>query len=300
MAKLTRCLVCAGIVMVLSSIAQTAFAMSLLSTQVEGLRVMVSFSSILVSGTFEASEPEVGVVVSGFPAAVHENRFAVLALVEPKISALSVLLTGGSGRTVAHSVPISLSATPFPTMILNVRPSSGPAPLTAEFSLDGEMRPAHVTLDADGDGKEDFSGAQLHGQPFTYRTPGLYIPRVSFDVGQGRTQTVYTVIEVYDQAKLDRLLQMKWTAMKDALKRGDVNKALDAIALMDRERYREVLTGLLAQSVNIDHVLTEISFVSLDERRAEYQMIRIDKGVRLSHFVLFVKDADGIWRLHTF
>ncbi len=61
-----------------------------------------------------------------------------------------------------------------------------------------------------------------------------------------------------------------------------------------------MLTALGAQTANIDQILTNISFVDLQDVRAEYQMIRIDNGVRISHFILFVRDNDGIWRLMFF
>jgi putative SOS response-associated peptidase YedK len=54
------------------------------------------------------------------------------------------------------------------------------------------------------------------------------------------------------------------------------------------------------QLSNIDAILTDISPVVFDGDRAEYQMIRMDNGIRISHFILFVKDADGIWRLEFF
>jgi hypothetical protein len=88
--------------------------------------------------------------------------------------------------------------------------------------------------------------------------------------------------------------------MKDALRRGDVDAALRSVALSARDDYRELLAGLTVSLSQIDLVLTDISLVALDDRRAEYQMIRTDDDVRLSYFVLFVKDGDGIWRLKFF
>ncbi|MBI3455806.1 MAG: hypothetical protein HY002_08460 [Candidatus Rokubacteria bacterium] len=44
--------------------------------------------------------------------------------------------------------------------------------------------------------------------------------------------------------------------------------------------------------------VTQLALV--DEDQAEYQMIRVDDGLRLSYLVLFVRDADGLWRLKFF
>ena len=71
-------------------------------------------------------------------------------------------------------------------------------------------------------------------------------------------------------------------------------------ALRARDDYRDLFTALVPQLPQIDLILTDISAVSFDEDRAEYQMIRVDGGVRLSYFILFVRDADGLWRLKFF
>jgi len=99
---------------------------------------------------------------------------------------------------------------------------------------------------------------------------------------------------------LDQVLIAKWTALKDALRAGDVPRAVEHIAVSARDDYRAMLTGLGQQLTQIDLILTDISAVSFDANRAEYQMIRVDGGTRLSYFVLFVRDLDGLWRLKFF
>ena len=88
--------------------------------------------------------------------------------------------------------------------------------------------------------------------------------------------------------------------MRDALRQGNIEGALDFISLSKRESYRRMLEALGPQTANIDQILTDISFVKHRGLRAEYQMIRIDDGERISHFVLFVLDNDGIWRIKFF
>jgi hypothetical protein len=117
---------------------------------------------------------------------------------------------------------------------------------------------------------------------------------------QGQRRTASAIVQVYNRAGLDTLLQAKWTALRDALRGGDIDRALESIAVAARDGYRDLLTALTVPLGNIDVILRDISFVSLDENRAEYQMIRVDNGVRLSYFILFVRDADGIWRLKFF
>ena len=146
----------------------------------------------------------------------------------------------------------------------------------------------------------DFSGPGLEGQVFTYDRPGLYVARVIAIDAQGTRLSASAVVEVFDQTSLDHTLREKWTAMKDALRAGDVSKAVENVALSARDDYRDLLTALVPQLPQIDLILTDINAVSFDEDRTEYQMIRVDGGVGLSYFILFVRDADGLWRLKFF
>jgi len=115
----------------------------------------------------------------------------------------------------------------------------------------------------------------------------------TFRVGPGRP---FATI----QAAVDALLRAKWTGVKDFLRSGDIDGALESVVLSARDSYRDLLTALTVPLSTIDVVLTDISFVSLDVGRVEYQMIQVDDGVRLSYFILFARDADGIWRLRFF
>jgi hypothetical protein len=53
----------------------------------------------------------------------------------------------------------------------------------------------------------------------------------------------------------------------------------------------------LSSASSIDTILPAATIVEFDQRSAEYQMIRIDNGTRISHLVLFVQDDDGVWRV---
>ena len=105
---------------------------------------------------------------------------------------------------------------------------------------------------------------------------------------------------MFDEPALDTLFQAKWRGMKDALRRGDVPGALAYLATTSRDGYLPLLGALTVPLSQIDGVLTDISLVSADEDRAEYEMLRVDNGEIFSYFVLFVRDTDGVWRLKFF
>ncbi len=67
-----------------------------------------------------------------------------------------------------------------------------------------------------------------------------------------------------------------------------------------RGGYRELLNALTLPLGDIDVVLRDVSFVSTVDDRAEYQMIRVDAGIRLSYLVIFARDDDGVWRVELF
>jgi hypothetical protein len=128
-----------------------------------------------------------------------------------------------------------------------------------------------VTADFDGNGTEDFTGTALDNVSFAYVQPGLYFPTVTLTDNQGNARTVSTIVEVYDRTGLDLLLQTKWTLFKDALRRGDVEAALQSVAFAERDTYRQLLNGLTVALSNIDAVLRDVSFVSAVDDRAEYR-----------------------------
>lgn len=261
---------------------------------------VVAAGSVLISGSIQATETDVGVTVNGIPGAVQGNSFAALVPVTPDTTTLTAVAMTASGTTASHSVAIAVTPASTPTIVLHANPQGGVAPLTVAFSLLGAQPGATISVDFDGNGTVDVTGLSLEGQVFTYPTPGLYFPTVTTTDTQGNQVTIRALVQVYDQAVLDASLRAKWSALKDALRGGGIGKALDSIALSDREGYRPLLTALGPQLSRIDTILTDISPVSFDGDRAVYQMIRIDNGIRISHFILFVKDADGIWRLKFF
>lgn len=260
----------------------------------------VAAGSVLIRGSIQATDTDVGVTVNGTPGAVQGNSFAALVPVTSETTTLTAVATTASGTTASHSVAITVAPASTPTTTLLANPQGGVAPLEVSFSLLAAAPGATISIDFDGDGTVDVTGPSLEGQVFTYPKPGLYLPTAIITDAQGNQVTTRALVQVYNQADLDASLQAKWSAMKDALRRGDIGKALESIALSDREGYLPLLTALGPQLSHIDTILTDISPVAFDGERAEYQMIRIDNGIRISHFILFVKDADGIWRLKFF
>jgi hypothetical protein len=255
---------------------------------------------LLVRGTVDAGGAEVGVTVNEVLAAVQGNTFAALVPVSPPTTTLTATATIPIGATASHSIQITVAAPPTPAITLLPGPGSGVAPLRVTFSLLGGPVPTTIELDLEGDGTIDFAGATLEGQTFTYTQPGLFLPQVTVTDSQGNQFTGRSVVQVYDQTALNALLQGKWTAMKDALRAGDIPLALTNLAVPSRPRYEALFRVLSPRLQNIDAFLTDLTLDEVGDDEAFYEMARTEGGITKSFEIRFSIDEDGIWRLRMF
>jgi len=159
---------------------------------------------------------------------------------------------------------------------------------------------ATIQADFDGNGTIDFTGQRLAEQTFTYGQPGLFVPIVSVTDAQGQRTTVPGVVQVFDRASLDVLLQAKWASMRDSLRRGDIAQALTQISERSRNRYQQAFTALAPDLPAVDTILTDVRFVRARGLEAIFEMSRTDAGILKSFEVRFHVDADGFWRVRSF
>jgi len=130
--------------------------------------------------------------------------------------------------------------------------------------------------------------------------PGLFVPIVNVTDAQGQRTTVPGVVQVFDRASLDALLQVKWTSMRDSLRRGDIGHALTQISERSRSRYQQAFTALAPDLPVVDAILTDVRFVRARGLEAIFEMSRTDAGMLKSFEVRFNVDADGFWRVRSF
>jgi hypothetical protein len=168
------------------------------------------------------------------------------------------------------------------------------------FSLLGRSVPTTIDLDLVGDGTVDFSGPILEGQTFTYPESGLFFPTVMLTDTDGNQHTASAVVQVYDQAALDALLQAKWTGMRDALRQADIVGALQFVAEDSRDEFRADFTALAPFLPRVASGLEDIRLVAVRENNIEYELISVENDVTFSYYVEFIRDTDGIWRLAFF
>jgi hypothetical protein len=257
---------------------------------------------VLVRGTVANGGGGAGVAVNGVVASVQGGVFAATVPVSAPSITLTAVATTETGSSATDSVTVSVADVGESALAFHASPRMGGTPLVTSFSLVGGPMPTRVELDVDGDGVIDFSGPTLEGQTFTYPTAGLYFPVVRVIDSQGAVSTARAVVQALDRADLETLLQPKWTALRDALGRGDVPAAVALFAATSRDAYREQLTALAGAGAlpQVAADLGPITAVRVLDRAAEYELRAVQQGVAYSFYVLFVVDTDGVWRLRVF
>jgi hypothetical protein len=87
-----------------------------------------------------------------------------------------------------------------------------------------------------------------------------------------------------------------WTSLKDSLRSGDIETALDFITVKSRGTYGEIFAALGSELSEIDFILTDITAVAIGQDDAEFEMFRSGRSFE----IIFARDDDGIWRLESF
>jgi hypothetical protein len=256
--------------------------------------------ALQVQGTVEGP-PDVGVAVNGVPAAVDGSEFVAVLHVTPGPTEITATATAPDGSTAEARESVTVVEAPESAVRLLASPPGGLSPLTVGFSLSTLVGLANVKLDLEGNGSVEFEGPSLDGQAFTYGQPGVYIATVQATDIDGQVHSATAVVEAYDRAALDLRLQAVWRGFKDAVRIGDVTRAVSFLHSETRDAYADQLRLLRSQTLaSIDTYLTAIQLVEVGPKGAEYEMLRDLDGATLSFAVWFRVDQDGIWKMSRF
>jgi hypothetical protein len=286
-----------------------AIALSVMATQSCGIRITspangstVTGPEVLVQGTMPASfGADVAVTVNGTRGFAGNGSFAALVRVDTTVTALTAVASDANGTPLDDdTVAIAVEPGPLEAAVrLSASPAVGLAPLSVELTLMSTVAVGQIALDQDGDGTVDFQGPSLEGLRFTYAQPGVFLAAATVTNGTGSHKAT-AIVQVYDPATLEALLQAKWAAMKDALRRGDVEAALRFIVASQRDRYRRAFELIAADLPQIDTILGAITLADAWATEVTFTMPRSDAGVQKTFEVRFGVDADGIWRVRAF
>jgi hypothetical protein len=254
-----------------------------------------------VKGTYAGPENS-GIVVNGVLALASGGRFIANAVhLDAGQNDITAIITSPEGGTAQHSVTV-VATGGKPAVTLTGEPVLALAPMTANltYEADPALDVASLALDFEGDGTDDATLQPGVLPPHLYAAPGLYVPRLTVTDRDGATYTAETGVQAVDPAQLDTLLKKIWDDMKSATARGDFDSAVAGITIVARDSYHQALGSLDPNAPSIQEILPEILSVQVRDDRAEYQMLRPEGAGSISHFVLFERDDDGVWRLKFF
>ena len=262
---------------------------------------IVNGPQLLVRGTYPAAfGADVAVTVNGQRAQIGSGGFAALIRVDPLVTSLTAVAKNVAGTTLGDdTIAVTIQGSADPPLHLAASPPAGIPPLAVELTLASTVAVGQIAIDQDGDGDTEFQGTTLEGLRFTYTQPGVYLATATV-TGLAGTERASAIIQVFDRAELEQLLQAKWLAMKNRLRTGDVAGAVQFISTGARDRYRTAFEAIAADLPEIDSILTPITLVRVWGPEVTFEMQRSDAGVVKNFEVRFGVDNDGFWRITAF
>jgi len=235
------------------------------------------------------------------PTAVSGRRFAARADLAPGAVRFVAVASDDTGRTAEDAISVTFQPDPpeyTRAWRPDVSPTVGFAPLAVTF--DGRAARGGgvelLDLDADGDGRPDFSLTDFASPPhqvtYTYQGEGLYVATMSVR-DLGLTLTSRVPINVIPRPDLPVI----WNGLRAALARADVEGTLGFVAEEARDRYRRVFEDLRADLPARAAALQDATPLRVEPEYATAGTTRVRNGQVEGFLIHFVRDADGVWRI---
>ena len=102
-------------------------------------------------------------------------------------------------------------------------------------------------------------------------------------------------------AQLDTLLRSKWDAMRDALSKSEIDRAVNYFSDSTKNTYRKIFGALSPKECKqLAQDLGNIQFIREMGYSAEYDLRRVENGKEYSYQIIFEKTMDGEWKISRF
>jgi hypothetical protein len=254
-----------------------------------------------VQGTITGgSGQDMGVTVNGVLGTIYGGEFVANHVpLTAGANTLTVMAKDISGMTATASVSIqSVPATNYITLRAN--PESGVAPMQTTVTIDSTFTIASSTLYASGPGSAQITGVSLSQFQVNLTTEGVYFFTATVMDGQGGVYTDTIAITALNLTELDALLQGKWNGMKTALNNMNISQALENILEGSQSQYQQVFELFGNNLPAVASSLPDLQLIKIIGDLAEYYVIQLEGGTQKAHFIYFVKDEDGLWKLASF
>ncbi len=261
---------------------------------ITGLDVNVSGTVINTAGA------ETGVVVNGMVATVSGSRFVVNHVpLQEGANTLTVTATDANGLTSTATRSVTAQAGHYLRIVPNVE--SGTAPLDISLRLDGSFTIANPSVSITGPVSVSLvPGTEQSEFSATIAVEGTYTITASAVGPDGQTYSNTATITVVSQSQTDTILQEKWKVLVDGLAAENVTNALSVIHSKARSTYQAMITALGGQLQSIAASQRQFNIISVNNRRAKYELITNENGTLYSYEVLFIREGNGLWALYEF
>jgi hypothetical protein len=100
-----------------------------------------------------------------------------------------------------------------------------------------------------------------------------------------------------DPVRLDRNLRAVWSGMTSALAAGNKAVAMQYLNGQAQLKYSPVFDALLPQMPTIVLAFSLPKTGAISDKFGEYAVNQIIDGVNRLHFIHYLLDADGVWRV---
>lgn len=88
--------------------------------------------------------------------------------------------------------------------------------------------------------------------------------------------------------------------MKTALSNMDITGALKNVLEGSKSQYQQVFQLFGSNLPDVVSSLPDLQFIKISGDVAEYYVTQVEGGIEKAHFIYFVRDENGLWKLAAF
>ena len=252
----------------------------------------------LVSGIIRSGTMDVGVWVNGILAQIYEDHFiANDVLLSEGINTITAEMVSPSGTLLTDSIEVVLSKTEDRKVRIDAQ-EAGIVPAEIEVVVENPLEIPfegyHVDISGPGPAVLVSDGALKHRVVIS--DPGIYTIKFQAADAMGNKYEDSFGFTGVAREDIEGLLKELWVRLKDDLVSYKIEDALILFAPETRLRYEEQFLLLGDRISEIFSNMGDIELISLKDNVAK---ARVNKD-GITHYIWFVRDIYGIWKIEKF
>lgn len=258
---------------------------------------LVSSEEVLVTGFIKDGGSDAGVRVNGILAQVYNGYFVAndVPVIEGPNRITAEMITA-SGTILSDSVNIFLSGEGAGVRIHAQETGMVPVELTVDIESPYGVSITDYSMKIEGpDAAELMSDGPLYHKVFI-KEPGAYtLTFEAIDSSGNRYKDTFGFIGLMRE-DVEEILRPIWMALKDYLITDRIEDALLLFTPETRWRYAEQFSLLGSRLAEVFVRIGDIEVISL---KGDVAKTRVHEG-SITHYVWFVRDIHGKWKIHKF